>query len=100
MANLGLDKRSNADHSAGGMKAEREHAVDVAQRGNDLKRDAKVVASVGVIAICGVVLGGVLMGIFVLEAFVAEIYDGWGKEVVVSWTPSISKRPTGRERGI
>jgi hypothetical protein len=29
-------------------------------------------------------LGGLLMGIFVLEAFVGEVYDGFGKEVVVS----------------
>lgn len=41
-------------------------------------------ASVPVIAACGVGLGGLLMGIFVLEAFVGEVYDGFGKEVVVS----------------
>ena len=32
-------------------------------------------------------LGGLLMGIFVLEAFVGEVYDGFGKEVVVSPSP-------------
>jgi anoctamin-10 len=41
-------------------------------------------ASVPVIAVCGVGLGVLLMGIFVLEAFVGEVYDGFGKEVVVS----------------
>jgi len=41
-------------------------------------------ASIPVIALCGVGLGGLLMGIFVLEAFVGEVYDGFGKEVVVS----------------
>jgi anoctamin-10 len=59
-------------------------SVDAVHAGNEGKRDFKMAASVPVIAACGVGLGGLLMGIFVLEAFVGEVYDGFGKEVVVS----------------
>ncbi|WWD22681.1 hypothetical protein CI109_107174 [Kwoniella shandongensis] len=71
VANMGWDKEGN-DTSA----------VDAVQAGNDLKRDAKVAISVPIIAACGVGLGVVLMGIFVLEAFVGQVYDGIGKEIV------------------
>lgn len=74
VAKLGLDKQ----HASG------EGAVDTIQAGNDLKRDVKVAASVPIIIVCGVGLGVVLMGIFLLEAFVAQVYDGVGKQVVVS----------------
>jgi hypothetical protein len=87
VANLGLDKGDVLGASArgeGSVKREGEAAVDVAMRGDALKRDAKGVLSVLVIALCGVGLGGVLMGIFVLEAFVSQVYEGPGKEVVVS----------------
>lgn len=88
VANLGLGATNGAQIARGrgaeDVKKEGEAAVDVAMRGDALKRDAKGVLSVLVIALCGVGLGGVLMSIFVLEAFVAEIYEGPGKEVVVS----------------
>ncbi|WVW81287.1 hypothetical protein I302_103278 [Kwoniella bestiolae CBS 10118] len=71
VANLGLDKREN-----------KEDAVDVVQAGNDIKRDIKVTASIPIIIACGVGLGVVLLGIFMLEAFVGQAYDGFGKEVV------------------
>ncbi|OCF60137.1 hypothetical protein L486_02817 [Kwoniella mangroviensis CBS 10435] len=71
VANLGLDKREN-----------KEDAVDLVQAGNDIKRDIKVTASVPIIIACGVGLGVVLLGIFMLEAFVGQAYDGFGKEVV------------------
>jgi hypothetical protein len=74
VAKLGLDKQ----HASG------EGAVDTIQAGNDLRRDVKVAASVPIIILCGVGLGVVLMGIFLLEAFVAQVYDGVGKQVVVS----------------
>lgn len=74
VANLGLDKRAPGGNNT----------VDTIQAGNDLKRDVKIAASVPVIMACGVGLGFVLMGIFVLEAFVAEAYEGVGKKVVVS----------------
>ncbi|WVQ82899.1 hypothetical protein IAT38_005035 [Cryptococcus sp. DSM 104549] len=72
IANMGLDKRTDS-----GVEA-----VDAVQAGNELKRDTKVAVSVPVIVACGVGLGVVLMGIFVLEAFVGEVYDGIGKEIV------------------
>lgn len=74
VASVGLDKPS-----ARGVDL-----VDTIQAGNDLKRDLKVALSVPVIIACGIGLGCVLMGIFVLEAFVAEVYEGVGKRVVVS----------------
>ena len=52
--------------------------MDTIQAGNDLKRDVKVAASVPVIIACGVGLGFVLMGIFVLEAFVALATELFG----------------------
>lgn len=58
--------------------------VDAVHAGDEGKRDLKVGASIPVIALCGLGLGGLLMGIFALEAFVGEVYDGFGKEVVVS----------------
>ncbi|WWC57606.1 uncharacterized protein I303_100138 [Kwoniella dejecticola CBS 10117] len=76
VANLGLDKQSPSASPTGG------DAVDVVQAGNDLKRDIKVAASVPIIIACGVGLGVVLLGIFMLEAFVGQAYDGFGKEVV------------------
>ncbi|WVQ94169.1 hypothetical protein IAU59_001247 [Kwoniella sp. CBS 9459] len=71
VANLGLDKRQS-----------NENPVDAVQQGSDGKRDLKLAASVPVIVACGVGLGVVLLGIFMLEAFVGQAYDGVGKEVV------------------
>ncbi|EIW72964.1 hypothetical protein TREMEDRAFT_26589 [Tremella mesenterica DSM 1558] len=73
VANMGWDK---AVPSSG------ENTVEVIQAGHDLTRDAKVALSVPVILICGMGLGVVLMGIFVLEAFVGQVYDGMGKQIV------------------
>ncbi|KAL7420471.1 hypothetical protein Q5752_004421 [Cryptotrichosporon argae] len=56
--------------------------VDAVRAGDDLKRDAKVALSVPIIVACGAMLGVVLCGIFMLEAFVSEIYEGAGKQVV------------------
>jgi len=61
-----------------------EKGVDAVHAGDEGKRDLKMGASIPVIALCGMGLGGILMGIFILEAFVGEVYDGFGKEVVVS----------------
>ncbi|ORY26484.1 calcium-activated chloride channel-domain-containing protein [Naematelia encephala] len=73
VANLGLD------HQGAGKG---EQAVDAIRAGDDLKRDVKLALSVPVIIASGFGLGVVLMGIFVLEAFVAQIYEGVGKQVV------------------
>ena len=75
VANLGLDKSS---------KAQSHGAIDTLHAGNSLKRESKVVASIPLIIACGVFLGVVLTGIFILEAFVAAAYDGPGKQIVVS----------------
>lgn len=74
VANLGVGTATDGQQGTA--------AVDVIHQGDDLKRDVKVAASVPVIALCGVGLGCVLMGIFVLEAFVSEVYEGVGKEIV------------------
>jgi hypothetical protein len=58
--------------------------VNAFHAGDEAKRDVKMAASIPVIVICGVGLGVLLMGIFVLEAFVGEVYEGIGKQVVVS----------------
>lgn len=58
--------------------------VNAFHAGDEAKRDVKMAASIPVIVICGVGLGVLLMGIFVLEAFVGEVYEGLGKQVVVS----------------
>ena len=60
-----------------------EKTVDAIRAGDDLKRDAKIALSIPVIAACGLGLGLVLSGIFVIEAFVTQLYEGIGKEVVV-----------------
>lgn len=49
-----------------------------------VKRDFKMASSVPVIALCGLVLGAVMTGIFILEAFVGQVWDGFGKDYVVS----------------
>ena len=74
VANMGLD-RPGASGS---------NVVDTIRAGDDLKRDIKVAASIPVIVACGMVLGCVLMGIFVLEAFVSQAYEGVGKQVLAS----------------
>ncbi|XAO22454.1 hypothetical protein I312_101225 [Cryptococcus bacillisporus CA1280] len=73
VASLGLDKTTAQQ----GVET-----VDAVQAGNELRRDTKVAASVPIIAACGVGLGVVLMGLFVLEAFVSQLYDGPGKKIV------------------
>jgi len=75
VANLGIQ-----DQSVG----RGEKTVDVIRAGDDFKRDVKVALSIPVIVACGLGLGFVLSGIFLLEAFVSQVYDGFGKEVVVS----------------
>ena len=47
-----------------------------------LKREAKMVASVPILAACGTALGALLTGIFVFEAFFAHLYDGPGKQLL------------------
>lgn len=71
VANLSLAKRGTDQ-------------VNAFHAGDETKRDVKMAASIPVIAICGIGLGVVLMGIFLLEAFVAQVYEGVGKQVVVS----------------
>jgi len=75
IANLGIQ-----DQSAGlGEKT-----VDAIRAGDDFMRDVKVAVSIPVIVASGMGLGLVLSGIFILEAFVAQVYEGFGKGVVVS----------------
>lgn len=57
-----------------------------------MKRDVKVATSVPVIAACGVGLGVLLMGVFLLEAFVSEIYEGLGQGIVVRYCNSYCRR--------
>lgn len=71
---------SNSQTQAGDDQVNAFHA------GDEGKRDVKMAASIPVIVICGVGLGFLLMGIFVLEAFVGEVYEGLGKQIVVSDT--------------
>lgn len=73
VASLGLDKTTTQQ----GVET-----VDAIQAANELRRDTKVAASVPIIAACGVGLGVVLMGLFVLEAFVSQLYYGPGKKIV------------------
>jgi anoctamin-10 len=72
VANNNLNQRSQGD------------VVGAVNAWDHVQRDAKVLLSVPVIAICGVLLGTVLMGIFLLEAFVAQAYEGIGHQVLVS----------------
>jgi hypothetical protein len=80
VANLRLDKRS----AGAGPRDTGDSVVDAVQAGHELRRVVKVALSVPVIVACGVGLGVVLMGIFLLEAFVGQLYEGFGHEVVVS----------------
>lgn len=57
-------------------------SVSESHRRADLRRDGKIVLSVPIILGCGLLLGCVLVGIFFLEAFVGQLWDGFGKEVV------------------
>lgn len=75
IANLGIQ-----DRSAG----RGEKTVDAIRAGDDFMRDVKVAVSIPVIVASGMGLGLVLSGIFILEAFVAQVYEGFGKGVVVS----------------
>jgi anoctamin-10 len=78
VAKMGLENRSSSADDGGAA------AVEAIDAGNDMKRDAKLALSVPVIMACGAGLGLVLMGLFILEAFVAQVWEGFGKEVVVS----------------
>lgn len=50
-----------------------------------MAREVKMLASIPVIALCGAGLGCLLSGIFVFEAFLARLYDGWyGQQILVS----------------
>jgi anoctamin-10 len=71
VANTGLDKGTDT--------------VDAVHGGDHVQRDVKVALSVPIIAICGVLLGSLLMGIFLLEAFVTQAYEGIGHQVLVSF---------------
>lgn len=84
---------SGGSGSAGGGSGGGEQAVDVVHAEDTGSRDVKMIASVPVIAACGVGLGVVLMGIFVLEAFVSQLWEGPGQSVVVS-TFSIHPNPS------
>ena len=72
---------ANLSSSQQGAGADQVNAVHA---GDETKRDVKMAASIPVIVICGVALGTLLMGIFVLEAFVGQVCEGLGKQVVVS----------------
>jgi anoctamin-10 len=47
-----------------------------------LKREAKMAASVPILAACGTLLGALLTGIFIFEAFFAHLYAGPGKQLL------------------
>ncbi|WVN88537.1 uncharacterized protein L203_103748 [Cryptococcus depauperatus CBS 7841] len=72
VSSLGLDKSPSSYTNA----------IDIVRAGNELTRDTKVAVSIPIIVICGIGLGMILMGLFMLEAFVAQVYDGFGKEIV------------------
>ncbi|KLT41542.1 DUF590-domain-containing protein [Cutaneotrichosporon oleaginosum] len=48
----------------------------------DLVRDGKMVASIPVVISCGILLGIVLMCIFMLEAFISQLWHGPGKAII------------------
>ena len=47
-------------------------------------RELRVLASVPVILLFAGILGAILTGIFVFEAFVTELYTGPGEQLIVS----------------
>lgn len=49
---------------------------------SDLVRDAKVIGSIPIIIGCGMLLGCVLMGIFMLEAFASHVWHGPGQAIL------------------
>ena len=51
--------------------------------------DIRVLAGIPILLLCAAGLVGVLTGLFVFEAFVTALYDGFGKEYIVS-RPSTS----------
>lgn len=53
-----------------------------------LMREAKMGASVPVLVACGTALGALLTGIFIFEAFFAQLYDGPGKQLL-SLVPTV-----------
>lgn len=58
------------------------HSLDDPHHHSDLVRDSKMVASIPVILMCGALLGCVLMSIFMLEAFVGQLWHGPGKAII------------------
>lgn len=50
-------------------------------------RDLRILASLPVILICAALLSALLTGIFVFEAFITKLYQGPGKNIVVSLVP-------------
>jgi anoctamin-10 len=77
---MGLDKQT----AGAGDKA-----VDAVRSGAGLVRDTKIALSIPVIIACGVGLGAFLSSIFILEAFVGAVWEGTGKEVLVSITAGL-----------
>ena len=47
-------------------------------------KDLRVFASVPLIALFATLLAVILTGIFVLEVFVTQLYEGPGKQIIVS----------------
>lgn len=54
------------------------------------KRELKTIASIPVIGVYAVLLTALMTSIFVFEAFVTQLYNGPGKEHVVSARPGHS----------
>lgn len=54
----------------------------------DLVRDGKMIASIPVVLLCGALLGCVLLSIFMLEAFISQLWRGSGK-AIIGFVPTI-----------
>ncbi|BEJ17630.1 hypothetical protein CspHIS471_0610310 [Cutaneotrichosporon sp. HIS471] len=54
----------------------------------DLVCDGKMIASVPIVLLCGALLGCVLLSIFMLEAFISQLWHGPGK-AVIGFVPTI-----------
>lgn len=68
------------------VRAHKVKSIDEPHTKSDLVRDSKVIFSIPIIITCGAALGVVLMTIFMIEAFVGQLWDGPGK-VVVPYIP-------------
>lgn len=64
------------------VRAHNVRSIEEPHTKSDVVRDSKVIFSIPVILACGAALGVVLMTIFMIEAFVGQLWHGPGKAVV------------------